>query len=294
MGMSRTAQLDTHVLGSMGTFVRMSNGSLLSRSAGGGGRLKGIWFHEGRGSGQVLVNREKEGLILILSLGTSGRERFFLGCTYLRGWMLGLWVWKADSRGAACMFFQEPRRGPMKTMWGKFFLAADPQLTASRLPPSPAWTWALATPSAPSSPCSSPHRADPASSLPGHAWPGTMLSCPRRLQAGTLGSSCLSSQDRGSPSSDSLCSLRPHSQPFVLHPFLSTYCVPGPGLGSLPAWSSQKSQSVALRKQKNNHPAVSQSFPDALLVSQMLSPPIYPLALLCASSWARCCHAKYA
>ena len=116
MDMSRTAQLDTHVLGSMGTFVRMSNGSLLSRSAGGGGRLKGIWFHEGRGSGQVLVNREKEGLILILSLGTSGRERFFLGCTYLRGWMLGLWVWKADSRGAACMFFQEPRRGPMKTM----------------------------------------------------------------------------------------------------------------------------------------------------------------------------------
>lgn len=116
MDMPRTAQLETHVLGSMGMLVRMSNGSLLSRRAGGGGRLKGTWFHEGRGSGQVLVNREKEGLILILSLGASGRERFFLGCTDLTGWMLGLWVWKEDSGGAACMFFQEPRRGPMKTM----------------------------------------------------------------------------------------------------------------------------------------------------------------------------------
>lgn len=59
MDMPRTAQLETHILGSMGTFVRTSNGSLLSRRAGGGGRLKGTWFHEGRGSGQVLVSREK-------------------------------------------------------------------------------------------------------------------------------------------------------------------------------------------------------------------------------------------
>lgn len=58
------------------------------------------------------MNREKAGLILILSLGASGRERLFLGCSYLREWMLELWVWKEDSGGAACIFFQEPRRGP--------------------------------------------------------------------------------------------------------------------------------------------------------------------------------------
>lgn len=141
--------------------------------------------------------------------------------------MLELSVWKEDSGGAACVFFQEPGRGPLETTGGKFFLAADPQVTASGLPPSPAWAWALATPSAPSSPCRSPHRADPACSPPGRAWPGATLSCPWRLQTGTLGSPRLSSQDRGSPSSDSLCPLRPHSQPFP-----SSYCVPGPGLGA--------------------------------------------------------------
>ena len=218
MHMPRTAQLETHVLGSVGTFVRMSNGSLLSRRAGGGGRLKETWFPEGRGSGKVLVNREKAGLILILSLGASGRERFFLGCTDLTGWMLGLWVWKEDSGGAACIFFQEPRRGPPEDNVREVFLGCRPTGDSQQDSSQPRLGWALATPLAPSSPCSSPHRADPASSLPGHTWPGTMQSCPWRLQAGTLGSSCLSSQDRGSPSSDALCSLKPHvSRLFFSH-----------------------------------------------------------------------------
>ena len=69
-------------------------------------------------------------MILILSLGASGGERLFLG------WMLELSVWKEDSGGAACVFFQKPGRGPMETMGGKFFLAADPQVTASGLLPA--------------------------------------------------------------------------------------------------------------------------------------------------------------
>ena len=139
MHMPRTAQLETHVLGSVGTFVRMSNGSLLSRRAGGGGRLKETWFPEGRGSGKVLVNREKVGLILILSLGASGRERLFLGCSYSES---GCWSCGCGRRilGVLHVFsFRSLGEAPLKITWGKFFLAADPQVTASRIPPSPAW-----------------------------------------------------------------------------------------------------------------------------------------------------------
>ena len=54
MDMSCGTQLQTHVLGSTGTFVKMSDGTLLSRRAEGGRRLKGIQFQERRGGGQSL------------------------------------------------------------------------------------------------------------------------------------------------------------------------------------------------------------------------------------------------
>lgn len=142
MDMPRTAQLETHVLGSMGMFVWMSNGSLLSRRAGGGGRLKETWFPEGRGSGKVLVNRAdfEQGRLDFNSVSGGFRKGETLPrVQLLREWMLEVWLWKEDSGGAACIFFQEPRQGPLKTTWGKFFLAADPQVTASRIPPSPTW-----------------------------------------------------------------------------------------------------------------------------------------------------------
>ena len=129
--------------------------------------------------------------------------------------------------GCCMCVLSEAWEGPHGDNGREVLLGRRPTGDSQRASPSPAWAWALATPSAASSPCRSPHRADPASSPPGHAWPGATLSCPWRLQTGTLGSPRLSSQDRGSPSSDSLCPLRPHSQPFP-----SSYCVPGPGLGA--------------------------------------------------------------
>ena len=54
MDVSRATQLQTQVLGSTGTFVKMNDETLLSRWAEGGRRLKGIQFQERRGGGQSL------------------------------------------------------------------------------------------------------------------------------------------------------------------------------------------------------------------------------------------------
>lgn len=54
MDVSRATQLQAHVLGSTGTFVKMNDETLLSRRAEGGRRLKGIQFQERRGGGQSL------------------------------------------------------------------------------------------------------------------------------------------------------------------------------------------------------------------------------------------------
>lgn len=180
----------------------------------------------GRGASlrQAETDSSRDMIIYRVDIGAfgGGEERWLLGeaWTYfpLGVFSLGSGCFFLDVTGRDC----PPPHPPAKEHGGEcFFLATDPQLIASRLPPQPCLASGfIHCPQWLSSQISLPHRGRACCLLP-RAGSSATLSCPERQGCYPMGSSCLSSYDWDLPSPGPFCSFR---ATLPGHVFFSLYC----------------------------------------------------------------------